>query len=119
MHRKPYYKVIVPICRLPYWQIKTARCNRVELPIVFFYLNNNLSIVVLTQNKRCKIIPKINKNNNIIKNLHFGRNKLIIYAASIVNITSTIAILNILYECSPLFTLPKMSLYLQNIYILK
>ena len=28
-------------------------------------LNKNLSIGVLTQNKRCKIIPKINNNNKI------------------------------------------------------
>ena len=34
--------------------------------------NNNLSTVVRTQKILCKIIPKINKHNNIIKKLNLG-----------------------------------------------
>ena len=42
-------------------------------------------------------------------------NNFITYAPSIVNSTSTIAMLNILYEWIPSPTFPNISLYLHNI----
>jgi len=52
--------------------------------------NNSLSIVVLTQKRRCNMIPKRNNVNNIYMNF-IRENNEIIYAPIIVNTTSTIA----------------------------
>ncbi len=58
---------------------------------------SSLSIVVLTQNIRCNIIPKIKSIIHVIINgvLYIYD---IMYPTNIVIITSTIAILNIRYE---------------------
>ena len=82
----------------------------------FFYLNNNLSIVVRTQKSLCNIIPSNNKIPNTIKNEYFI--KYDIKKANIIdNIKSNIAILNILYECNPSFGLPNIFLYLHKFII--
>ena len=44
------------------------------------------------------MIPDINKSSRITKKLYLGKKKCIINAANIVNNTSTIAMLKILYE---------------------
>ena len=63
----------------------------------FIYEKISLSIVVLTQNIRCNKIPKIKSITQVLINevLYIYD---IMYASMIVNITSTIAILNIRYE---------------------
>jgi hypothetical protein len=76
-------------------------------------MNNSLSIVVLTQNNRCNIIPKINKTINTNKN-DFLIKKEIINAAIIVIITSAIASPINRYEWIPLPGSPRASLYLHN-----
>ena len=53
-------------------------------------------MVVLTQNIRCKSIPSKNKDVKIHTKLYFRNIKCIKYAPTIVNITSTTAIFNIL-----------------------
>ncbi len=71
-------------------------CNQI-IRNLFHFLNNNLSIVVLTQKIRCKIIPTINKTNKTSHKFHVFEKYVIIYATIIVASTSTIAILNNLY----------------------
>ena len=75
-----------------------------------------LLIVVFTQNKRCNIIPLINKIIKIIQNGLFKK-----YAIKkeiiIVPTKSKIAILNNLVECNPSFGFPNESLYLHNEFI--
>lgn len=39
---------------------------------MIFYENNNLSMVVLTQNKRCNIIPNINNIIETCKKLYLN-----------------------------------------------
>jgi len=71
--------------------------------------NKNLLIVVLTQNKRCNIIPETNQvNNEIINDFilllirpSLTRIKKLAPAANNVNRTSKMAMLNTLYECIP------------------
>lgn len=62
----------------------------------FFYLNNNLSIVVRTPNILCNIIPNINNPIDILIylfKLNLSYNNVIIYAKINTNITSIIATL--------------------------
>jgi hypothetical protein len=72
-----------------------------------------LSIVVLTQNNLCKIIPKTNKNIEVYKNLYLKKYD-IRKAANKVIITSAIAKPNNLYEWIPLSGSPRMFLYLHK-----
>lgn len=77
------------------------------------YSNKILSTVVFTQNNRCKMIPNRNKKSSV-----FTKDVLnmvdIMMASSIVAMTSTMAILNMRYECTPSPDFPKTSLYLHN-----
>lgn len=80
-----------------------------------FYLsgNNNLSTVVLTQNNLCNIIPDINEMIHERKKDIFVVNDMT-NANKNVNMTSTIAILKIRYECGPFPGSPNIFLYLHN-----
>ena len=75
--------------------------------------NNIRSTVVRTQNKRWRIIPRINKliivyNNGILKVFEIN------IPTMITHNTSKIAISNILKLCRPVFGFPKISLYLHK-----
>jgi len=72
------------------------------------YSNRTVSIVVFTQNNRCKMIPSRNKKSNV-----FTKDVLnmadIMMASNIVTMTSTTAILKTRYECAPSPGFPKIS----------
>ena len=73
-------------------------------------MNSNLSIVVLTQNKRCNIIPRRNSMIAVFLKEYSGNNLLTRYALTIVSKTSTTAMFKNLYECIPLLTSPNIFL---------
>jgi len=62
----------------------------VNIQWIYIFGNKNLSIVVLTQNNLCNIIPDMKSDNKVYKNDIFNNedNK---YAPMIVIITSAIA----------------------------
>jgi hypothetical protein len=71
-------------------------------------------MVVLTQNNRCKIIPRIKSITQVKTNEDlYARDKK--YPATIVIITSTIAILKIRYEWTPSPGTPNEFLYLHKL----
>ena len=101
----PAYTMLFYLCFKP--------TNILQWFIFYYFGNNKRSTVVRTQNKRWRIIPRINKliivyNNGILKVFEINIPTMIRLN------TSNIAISNILILRRPEFGFPKISLYLHK-----
>ena len=78
--------------------------------------NSNLSTVVLTQNNLCKKMPALNNPTQLHRKSILNAQE-IINAPIIVKITSTTAMSNTRYECTPSPGTPNEFLYLHRLII--
>ena len=84
--------------------------------IYLIYGKISLSTVVLTQNNLCKKMPALNNPTQLHRKSILNAQE-IINAPIIVNITSTIAMSNTRYECTPSPGTPREFLYLHRFII--